>query len=113
MKVLTEDAIVACSHPPGTVVNQASQRLVTIDRRKVLVEIDPENRTIRNCPNAAPPFVPCLQTLRVATGYSPHLKVDGKRICLDTVTGFTTGTPPGAVLYFVRAPGQKLVSDMG
>ena len=113
MKVLTEDAIVACAHPPGTVVNQASQRLVTVNGRRVLVEIDPELRTIRNCPNAAPPFVACLQTLKVATGYSPHLKVDGKRICLDTVTGFTTGTPPGAVLYFVRAPGQQLVSDVG
>ena len=78
-----------------------------------VLEIDPENRTIRNCPNSAPPFVACLQTLRVATGYSQHLKVDGKRVCLDTVTGFTTGTPPGAVLYFVRAPGQQLVSEVG
>ncbi len=110
MRLLTEDAIVACPHPPGTVVNQPTQRLVTIDGRQVLVEIDPEGRTIRNCPNSAPPFVACLSTLRVSNGYSQFMRIDGKRICLDTVTGFTTGTPPGACLYFVRWAGQRLVS---
>lgn len=111
MRLLTEDAVVACPHPPGTVVNHPSQHLVHVDGRRVLVEIDPEARTIRNCPNSAPPFVACLQTLRVSKGYSDHLRVDGKRIALDTVTGFTTGTPPGACLYHVRSAGQKLVAE--
>ena len=42
-------------------------------------------------------------------GYSDLLRVEGRRICLETVTGLTDGTPPGTVLYEVRDPGQDVV----
>ena len=111
MRVITEDARLVCAHPPGHVQNQPSQRLVTVDGRRVLVETDPEGRRIDNCPNSAPPSIPCTLTLVVRQGYSQWIRVDGRRVCLDTVTGFTNGTPPGAVPYTVADPGQRLVSE--
>jgi hypothetical protein len=41
------------------------------------------------------------------------VRIDGRRVCLDTVTGLTDGTPPGTIKYEVRSPGQDLVSEAG
>jgi hypothetical protein len=113
MFLLTEDAVLMCGHPPGTVDIRATQSLVTIEGRKVLVEKDPESRPIRGCPNTNPlaGIKPCLNTLPVQQGYSALLRIDGRRVCLDTVTGLTDGTPPGTVIYNVHDPGQKLVDS--
>ena len=46
----------------------------------------------------------------MTVGYSTFLKIDGHKICLDTVRGLTDGTPPGVVEYKVRIPGQGLVA---
>lgn len=114
MKIITLDAKLGCAHTPmGRVTNKASQNWVTIQGRPVLVEIDPEGRTIVACPNIRPGVKPCLLTLVVQQGYSSLLRVDGKRVCLDTVTGLTEGTPPGTVKYTVRDPGQQLVTEVG
>ena len=43
MQLLTEDALVVCTHELGIVKIIATQTLVTIGRRKVLVEIDPHH----------------------------------------------------------------------
>jgi hypothetical protein len=110
MKLLTEDAILVCAHELGKVNIAASQSLVTIGGRKVLVEIDPEGKTIVACPNVGIAIKPCTTTLKVEVGYSALMKVDGRRVCLDTVTGLTDGTPPGIVKYHVVRPGQGLVS---
>ncbi len=109
MKWLTEDAVLLCAHITGVVKTQPSQALVTIDQRRVLVATDPEAKAISACSNAAPPFKPCLTTLRVEKGYSDLLWIDGHKVCLDTVTGKTDGTPPGTVYYHVKTPGQTLV----
>ena len=111
MLVLTEDAGVYCKHVMGKVSIVATQTLVTVKGRKVLVEPDPVGRPIAGCPNVVP-FKPCLTTLAVQKGYSAFIRVDGRRLCLDTVTGFTDGTPPGAVMYEVRYAGQEFVSEM-
>ena len=110
MKLLTEDAVIVCAHELGKVVIIASQTLVTIGHRQVLVEIDPEVKLITGCPNASITIKPCLTTLKVDAGYSALIRVNGRRVCLDTVTGFTDGTPPGIVKYHVVRPGQELVS---
>ena len=107
--VLTQDAVLTCEHVAGVVRTVHSQDLVTVEGRRVLVEVDPEGRTIVGCPNIGATIKPCLTTLKVETGYSELLRVDGKRMCLDTVSGFTDGTPPGVVRYTVRSPGQQLV----
>jgi hypothetical protein len=45
----------------------------------------------------------------VQRGYSEFVRIDGRPVCLESVTGFTDGTPPGVVKYKVNAPGQSLV----
>jgi hypothetical protein len=112
MQLLTEDALVVCTHELGIVKIITSQSLVTIRGRKVLVEIDPQGRAIAGCPNVGPGIKACLTTLVVKQGYSDLLRIDGRRVCLDTVTGLTDGTPPGTVKYKVNNPGQKLVREV-
>jgi hypothetical protein len=111
MRWLTEDGVVMCKHELGIVQNRPSQDLVTVARRKVLVENDPEGRTIAGCPMIGPTIRPCLTTLVVRAGYSDFVRVGGKRVCLDAITGLTDGTPPGTVPYVVRTPGQDLVTE--
>lgn len=110
MKWLTEDAILNCKHELGIVQLPATQDLVTIEGRNVLVENNPEGRPIVGCPNIGATIKPCTRTLKVEEGYADFLRVNGQRICLDTVTGLTDGTPPGVVKYAVRSPGQGLVT---
>jgi hypothetical protein len=109
--IITEDAGIYCKHG-GHVANKPSQNYVTIKSRRVLVEDDPEGRAIAGCPNVVP-FKPCLTTLKVQKGYSTFIRISGQPICLDTVTGFTDGTPPGVAMYIVRTPGQEFVSEAG
>jgi hypothetical protein len=112
MLIVTEDATLVCDHQAGIVSIKPSQSLVTIEGKRVLVESDPENRTIAGCPNVGPGIKACSQTLRVQKGYSDLLSVQGHRICLDTVKGLTDGTPPGSVHYTVRHPGQNLAGEI-
>ncbi|CAN5649324.1 hypothetical protein BH23CHL6_BH23CHL6_01110 [soil metagenome] len=111
MLVMTEDAIVLCTHQLGNVGNQPSQSLLTIDGRRILVDDDPERRNISRCPNIGVTMKPCQTTLKVVTGYSTLVRIDGKAVCLDSVQGLTDGTPPGIVQYVVRAAGQALVES--
>jgi hypothetical protein len=108
---LTEDAKLVCKHELGVVKNVLSQRLVTIATRPVMVQPDPEGRGIGGCPNYGPTIKPCTLTLRVQAGYSDWVRIEGHPVCLDTITGFTDGTPPGLVKYIVRSPGQQWVSE--
>jgi len=110
MKVLTEDAVLVCDHELGTVGIVPTQNLVTISRRKILVENNPEGRPISRCPNIGIAMKPCQRTFAVQSGYSLFVRIGGKPVCLDIVTGVTDGTPPG-VKYKVRRPGQDLVSE--
>jgi len=110
---LTEDAELVCDHELGCIANEPSQDLVTVERRRVLVATDPEGRAIGGCPNIGATIRPCLRTLRVDAGYSTLLTIEGRSICLNTVTGYSDGTPPGVVKYNVRRPGQNLVAEAG
>lgn len=112
MHWLTENARLRCSHDAGSVGIAASQAWVTIMGQKVLVEDDPEKRPISGCPNVGPGIKACGLTLKVRKGYSSLLRIEGRRICLDTVTGLTDGTPPGTVTYTVRNPGQDVVGEV-
>ena len=112
MQILTEDAILVCNHELGRVGIKPTQSLVTVVGRAVLVEQDPEGRPISSCPNIGAVIKPCTATLPVRVGYSDLLRIEGRRICLDTVTGLTDGTPPGTVPYKVRAAGQEFVAEV-
>jgi hypothetical protein len=111
VRLLTEDAVIVCKHELGRVGIVTSQGLVTIGARRVLVETDPQGRLIVGCPNIGATIKPCTMTLAVQGGYSNLLRVNGRRVCLDTVVGLTDGTPPGMVKYEVRQPGQGLVTS--
>ena len=112
MKLLTEDAKLVCAHRTGKVsIAAIGQKLVTVGGRLLLVATDPEGRSISGCPSMGPGIKPCTTTLPVEFGYSTWLKIDGKRVCLDTVTGLTDGSPPGTIHYLVADPGQQLVSE--
>lgn len=109
MRVLTEDALLVCAHELGEVGLDPRQGWVTINGRRVLVDSDPAQRPISRCPNIGVAIKPCQLTLPVEHGYSDFVRIDGRRVCLDAVTGKTDGTPPGVVMYHVRQPGQDFV----
>lgn len=110
MRWLTEDADLKCRHR-GRIAIEPTQDLVTIEGRRVLVEPNPVGRGISRCPNTGALIKPCLVTLEVQTGYSTFLRINHQRICLDTVSGLTDGTPPGVVEYAVFDPGQPFVAE--
>jgi hypothetical protein len=111
MFFVTEKATIICKHPGGEVEKVPSQNWVTIENKRVLVENDPEGRTINGCSNSGGSNKKCLTTLPVQTGYSDLIRVDGKRLCLDPITGFTDGIPPGFFKYVVTDPGQPFVQE--
>ncbi|MFW5874665.1 MAG: hypothetical protein ACOCUC_00380 [bacterium] len=107
---LTAKAKLVCKHELGKVGIRVSQEFVTIGQDPVLVENDPEQRPVSGCPNIGATIKPCTSTLKVIRGYSNLVRINHRRVCLDTVTGLTDGTPPGTVRYIVRHPGQNFVS---
>jgi hypothetical protein len=109
--VLTLDARLVCKHELGKVALAATQDTVTIGGCPVLVAVDPEEKNISGCPNIGATIKPCTATLKVMDGYSDLVRINGRPVCLDTVTGLTDGTPPGTVRYIVRDPGQNFVSE--
>ena len=109
---ITEDALIVCKHQLGKVQNAPTQDLVTIATRRVLVATDPEARSISGCPNYGPTIKPCTTTLKVRHGYSTWIRILGKTLCLDTVTGYTDGTPPGVVEYVVSEAGQGWIEEV-
>ncbi|AIZ45117.1 hypothetical protein QR90_08375 [Deinococcus radiopugnans] len=111
MKLLTDRAQVVCKHEIGRVGLEASQSLVFVDGQALLVDSDPEGRPIRFCPNYGVGIKPCQRTLKVKVGYSGLLRIEGRRVALDSVRGLTDGTPPGIVEYLVRRPGQDLLAE--
>ena len=104
------EAILRCGHD-GKVENVPSQEWVRVKGSPVLVDNDPQGRDISMCPNVGINIKPCNKTLPVTKGYSTFIRIGGKAVCLDTVEGFTDGTPPGGVKYNVRRPGQTLVGS--
>lgn len=111
MKFLTLDARIVCDHRTGIVQLRAGQGFVTIHGRPILVEHDPVGRSITGCANVGATIKPCTTTLVVTGGYSTFIRIDGRRVCLDPITGLTDGTPPVAVKYLVVDPGQRLVEE--
>ncbi|MDH3460567.1 MAG: hypothetical protein OEM00_06235 [Burkholderiaceae bacterium] len=108
---ITEAATLVCKHQLGKVQNVPTQDLVKIGSRRLLVRPNPEGKAIAGCPNYGPSIKPCTTTLLVQEGYSDWIRVQGRSVCLDTVTGYTDGTPPGVVKYIVIDSGQHWVSE--
>lgn len=110
MRCLTEDATLICDHG-GRVSIAATQDYVRIERRRILVRPNPENRGITGCPNSNPlvGILSCRNTQDVRQGYSQFVRIGGDPICLETILGYTDGSPPRVANYKVVDAGQILV----
>lgn len=107
-ELLVLPAVVRCDHD-GRVGNRASQDWVTVATHPVLRDDDPERRDIDWCPNRGTNIKRCDTTLRADVGYSVFVRLAGKAVVLASLDGKTDGTPPLAVHYRVRDPGQHFV----
>jgi hypothetical protein len=111
--ILTEKAKLVCQHRTGILSIDPSQHLVRMGGGDVLVgglpKGDPEFQIITGCPNFGLTIKPCTFSLKVMTGYSSFIFINGRPVCLDTISGMTDGTPPGVVNYEVVQPGQSFV----
>ena len=113
MKLLTLEAKLVCKHVTGVIqFPRHHQSLVRISGQPVLVENDPQAQPIVGCANIGLTIKPCTLTVNVEKGYSEFIRIQGRKVCLDTVTGLTDGTPPGSVKYTVSNPGQNYVSEV-
>ena len=111
MLFLTDEAKVICVHVTGRIENKPSQNWVKIAKHPILVDNDPEGRSIKSCPNYGVGIKPCQHTLKVKEGYSEFIRIGGKRVTLDSLSGLTDGTPPGVVKYKAVTAGQEFVSE--
>jgi hypothetical protein len=109
MLLLTELVDVRCDHVAGKITIPSSQRFVTINTIPIVIEPDPIGKSVAGCPNVSATMKPCLGTITVETGYSSLIRIRGKRVCMQSLTGLTDGTPPGIVKYTVVNPGQNFV----
>jgi hypothetical protein len=112
MLILTRDASLACVHMHrGKVKVEFSQDWVTVGGRSVLVDSDPEHRSISGCPlTTLTGQKPCQLTLNVTRGYVRFIFVSGHSLCTEDLIGKTDGHPPGTADYLVLSPGQDFVN---
>jgi hypothetical protein len=107
---LTEDAVLKCDHG-GRVDVTATQDFVRIEGRRVLVRPNPERRPISVCTNDLPSagIRRCLRTQEARAGYSTLVTIADSPVCLDSVLGYTDGSPPRTSNYTVKDPAQAFV----
>lgn len=108
---LTDAADVRCTHKLGKAPQQASQEWVRIEGRPILVQPDPVGRSISGCPNIGVSIKPCTTALAMKAGWSGFVTIDARAVLRADLTGFTDGTPPGAVRYEVLDAAQPLVGE--
>jgi hypothetical protein len=113
MRWLTEDATLICDHG-GRVSIAATQEMVRVGNRRALIKPNPESRSIADCPNSNPlvGILSCRNTLEVREGYSEFVRIVGKPVCLETVLGYTDGSPPRVANYKVVNPAQQFVQEV-
>lgn len=108
---LTDQADVRCTHKLGRSPQQATQEWVRISGRPVLLQPDPVGRPISGCPNIGVSIKPCTTALAMTRGWSGFVRIDHRPVLRADLTGYTDGTPPGAVTYEVLDAAQLLVGE--
>ena len=99
--VLISSSNVTCGHvlPPklGKVQVSSSAKL-RVNGQPVLLKSSIENKTVAGCATVPDPNTgakPCTTVTAVSTGEATKLKVGGKAVILDTLTGDTDGNVAG------------------
>jgi len=113
---LTHKGVLRCSHrgPLGGKVSvHVTQHFVRIGGGKVNIEGDTDkcNVSSLSCAILKDPskgLFPCNKTVAETGGYSRFVTIEGRKICMDSVTGKTISNPAGGT-YSVRNPGQHFV----
>ena len=108
MRWLTLNGNVKCGHV-GSAALVAQQHWLRVLGSPAITESDPVGWAISGCPNLATNLKPCTVTGAVMTGYSGYVRVDGRRMTLQTLVGGTDSVTPST--YRVADPGQTLVDE--
>jgi hypothetical protein len=107
MLLVNDAALLLCPHQ-GKVQIIAGQGWVSIAGSKVMVSPQPDGRPFDSgCMWKGGGMVPCTVVANVTAGYSSFMRVDGRPVCLEGITGHTGGNSGG--LYTVRNAGQTFV----
>lgn len=114
--LLTDNGVLRCSHrgPLGGRVNvHVTQSFVRIGGGHIHVKNNTVNCSIdsMSCaiiPDPTKGLFACKKTVSAVGGYSTFVTIEGKPVCLDSITGNTLSNPSGGT-YSVRNPGQRFV----
>ena len=108
--VLTEASTVQCAHA-GSVQLSSSAKL-SVGGDKVLLMDGVQGASVSGCPTPDDTNAPSTKcrTVATASGTATKLKVGGKPVVLESLSGTTDGTPPptGATISVVNAGHSKL-----
>ena len=110
--VLTEKSSLVCANQ-GAVQLTATQSKLTVAGAKVLVTGDLSGKPISRCmtvTNNTTGTVQCMTIVSAVGGVSAKLKVAGKGVLLNTITGTTDGIVPplpGIQTWSVQNAGQS------
>lgn len=108
--VLTVSSTVKCAH--GGSVGLSSGAKLSVGGKKVVLADDVPGTSISACPTPDDTNAPSTKcrTVAAASGASTKLKVGGKPVALDSLSGTTDGTPPatGASISVADAGHAKL-----
>ena len=97
--VLTENSIATCANQ-GSVQLTAGQSKLTINGSKVLIDGDLNGAGISLCTTVTDPQpgnLQCATITTVVNGVAQKLKVNGKGVLLDDISGDTNGTVGGVL----------------
>lgn len=105
--VLNADASIGCGHG-GTVRIAPGRRTFTAGGAPVLTVGDLEGKPISGCTQVTGGgTVQCTAVVSVTGGAATTLTAGGRPALLETVSGVTNGSPPGALT--VLTPGQTIL----
>ena len=95
---MTSGGSIMCTHG-GRVQVMPSQQQVTAGGSPVLCEPDLEGKPILGCAQPPTPTTkPCTTLIKTLPGStSMRIRVGGKAVYLQTLSGITDGVPPGSV----------------
>lgn len=102
---LTESSTLGCGHLTGSIALHAGQSKLTVGGSKVLVDGDLNGASVSGCGTTPSSTTSKCTTFTPAGGVAQKLKVGGKGVLLETLTGVTSGVPPGGPTV-VQAVGQ-------